>query len=286
MEKSENKSQSDSLLKSFILIKLFSISTSFEDRCSLYFQRQCTTENAHPGLITCVTILIPERNFDYTGHQLTTDKQFPSKSRKALSPGDSTPRTRVPGIRFSLLHGTSTKAGWQYNQGWTDTAPWPLYTAGLWMPGSPFTVAELMLIFLHEMSGLDEVHAYIYTISQAATGALKMVREITGGTISCFPIDVGKAILYELKDRAPTPQAHFTCSWASCMLSADATSQTNWNYIMCLLSAVFCLYFNHMYLKLRGRGGSQTLQSSFLFFLLFKWEVPQTRRKFCKGSIQ
>ncbi|TRZ14740.1 hypothetical protein HGM15179_012375 [Zosterops borbonicus] len=45
---------------------------------------------------------------------------------------------------------------------------------GLWMPGSPFTVAELMLIFLHEMSGLDEVHAYIYTISQAATGALKM----------------------------------------------------------------------------------------------------------------
>lgn len=33
-----------------------------------------------------------------------------------------------------------------------------------------------------------------------------------GGTISYFPIDVENAVLYELKDRAPTPLAHFTFS--------------------------------------------------------------------------
>lgn len=50
---SENKSQSESLLKSFTLNKVFFIFMSFEDRSSLYFQRQrsWSTESVHPGFI-------------------------------------------------------------------------------------------------------------------------------------------------------------------------------------------------------------------------------------------
>lgn len=89
-------------------------------------------------LSICVTILIPESHFDYPGHQQvsalcslcvckipmcqTTDRVSHTRTRKAQCLHDRRPRTLVPGTSFPSLHGISTKADGQYDQGWVDAA--------------------------------------------------------------------------------------------------------------------------------------------------------------------
>lgn len=109
-KKCENKSQSETLLNGFSINKMFFISMSFEDRCSLYFQRQCSwsTENVHPGFINlCYCSDIRKKLWLRWPSAIRLQVSTSHTEQKSLSPRDSTASTRVPAVRFSLLHGTS-----------------------------------------------------------------------------------------------------------------------------------------------------------------------------------
>lgn len=104
--------------KLFTLNKVFFISTSFEERSSLYFQRQCSwsTENVHPGFMNLCYYSDPRKKLwllwpSAIRQQIDT---FPKRAEKpslhvTVYPG------LVPGIRLTLAPaqrqvGSTTKA--------------------------------------------------------------------------------------------------------------------------------------------------------------------------------